>query len=119
MRRLRAAIGLALVLLAPGACQQEQRAVEQDLPEARTTKARADAQQIARALQLYKTTFGTLPESLEALRRPQTVGGVTDGPFLASIPAPPTGWSRYRYTKQAESRFTVSTSAGSITVTAP
>jgi hypothetical protein len=118
MTRLRA-LALILVFVALTACEGERKAIEQDLPATRTTKARADAQQIARAVQLYQATFGTLPPSLDALTRTETVGGVSGGPFLTPIPAPPAGWTPYRYAKQDESRFTVTTSAGSLTVTAP
>jgi len=109
----------ALVFLALAACEGERKAVEQDLPAARTTKARADAQQIARAVQLYQATFGTLPPSLDALTHAETVGGVTGGPFLASIPAPPAGWTPYRYEMKGAQGFTVSTAGGDVTVTAP
>ena len=118
MTRLRVLVPI-LLLVALTACEGEGKAIQQDLPATRTTKARADAQQIARAVQLYQATFGTLPPSLEALTRAETVGGVRGGPFLAPIPAPPPGWTPYRYEKQGESRFTVTTSAGRITVTAP
>jgi hypothetical protein len=114
-----AALGLVLALLALGGCEREQKAIQEDLPAARAANARADAQQIARAVQLYQATFGTLPESLDALTRAQAMGGVSGGPLLASIPAPPAGWSPYRYTTQGESRFTVSSSGGGVTVTAP
>ena len=119
MRAPAAALGLILVVLALGACQREQKAIEQDLPAARATKARADAQQIASAVRLYQATFGTLPESLGALTQAQTAGGVTGGPFLPSVPAPPAGWSPYQYVKQDRDRFTVSSSGGNVTVTVP
>ena len=42
---------LALTIVpALTACEQERRAIEQDLPAARATKARADAQAIASAV---------------------------------------------------------------------
>ncbi len=119
MRPRYAPLGLALALVALGGCEREQKAIQQDLPAARATKARADAQQIARAVRLYQATFGTLPESLDALTRAQTVSGVTGGPFLASIPAPPAGWTPYQYMKQGEDRFSVSSSGGGVTVSAP
>jgi hypothetical protein len=106
------ALGL-LVLLALGACEREQKAIEKDLPAARVTKARADVQQIAAAVRLYQASFGALPASLEALTQAQT------GPLMASIPAPPAGWSAYQYTRQGADRFTVSSSGGGVTVSAP
>jgi len=113
------ALVLALVFVALAGCEGERKAIEQDLPATRATKARADAQQIARAVQLYQATFGTLPPSLDALTRADSVGGVSGGPFLSSIPAPPAGWTPYRYAKEGERGFSVSTSAGGVTVTAP
>jgi hypothetical protein len=119
MRTRAVALGLVSVVLALGACQREQKAIEQDLPATRATRARADAQQIARAVRLYQTTFGALPVSLEALTRAHTAGGVTGGPFLASIPPPPAGWSPYQYAPQGGDRFAITSSGGGVTVTAP
>lgn len=62
-----------------------------------------------------KATFGAVPASLDALTRAQTGGG----PFLASIPAPPAGWSPYQYARQGTDRFTVSSSGGGVSVSAP
>ena len=108
-----AALGMLVVFLALGACEREQKAIEKDLPAARVTKARADVQQIAAAVRLYQAGFGALPASLEALTQAQT------GPLMASIPAPPGGWSAYQYTRQGADRFTVSSSGGGLTVSAP
>jgi hypothetical protein len=112
-------VGLAVALLALGGCEREQKAIEEDLPAARATRARADAQQIASAVRLYQSAFGALPESLDALTRSQAAGGVTAGPFLAAIPAPPAGWSGYQYTRHGADQFTISSSGGGATVTAP
>src|SRR4029453_10518695 len=137
-----AALGVLVVLLALGACEREQKAIEKDLPAARVTKARGDVQQIAAgggpdpgsagapkpradvqevaaAVGLYQASVGALPASLEALTQAQTSGGVTTGPLMASIPAPPSGWSASQYTKQGADRFTVSASGGGVTVSAP
>jgi len=113
------ATALLVACLAVVACQREQKAIEQDLPAARATKARADAQQIAGAVRLYQTTFGALPDSLESLTEARTVGGVAGGPFLASIPAPPAGWTPYQYAKEGDAGFSVTSSGGGVTVTAP
>ena len=114
-----AAFGALVVLLALGACEREQKAIEKDLPAARVTKARADVQQIAAAVRLYQASVGALPHSLEALPQAQTSGGATTGPLIASIPAPPAGWSAYQYSRQGADRFTVSSSGGGVTVSAP
>ena len=114
-----AALGVLVVLLVLGACDREQKAIEKDLPAARVAKARADVQQIAAAVRLYQASFGALPASLEALTQAQAAGGVTSGPLLGSIPAPPAGWSAYQYARQGADRFTVSSSGGGVTVSAP
>jgi hypothetical protein len=113
------ALALTLAVLALAACEDEKKAIEQDVSAARATKAKADARQIAEAVELYQAAVGTLPPSLEALTTAQTVGGATSGPFLSSVPAPPTGWTPYRYTKDDQGRFTISTSGGGETVTVP
>ena len=117
---LKAAVIVAAVLsLTASACQREQKAISEDLPAARATKAKADAEAIASATRQYQATFGTLPDSIEDLTEARTVSGVTGGPYLAKIPTPPTGWSAYQYVKQSDTSFTVTSSGGGATVTAP
>jgi hypothetical protein len=115
VRRLVGAVGLVLLLLA---CEREEKMVREDLPMARATKARADVQAIAAAVNTYRVSCGgALPESLEALTSQTTVSGAPCGPVLGSIPAPPTGWSAYVYTRQGDG-FTVTSSSGAQTVSA-
>jgi len=114
-----AVVLIALLPLGFGACEREQKGISEDLPAARATKARADAQVIATAVRQYQATFGTLPESIEDLTGARTASGVTGGPFLARIPTPPTGFTPYQYAKQSDVNFTVSSSGGGVTVTAP
>jgi Type II secretion system (T2SS), protein G len=117
---LKAAVVLiALLSLGLGACEREQKGISQDLPAVRATKARADAQAIASAVRQYQATFGTLPESISALCEARTASGVTGGPFLARVPAPPAGFTAYEYAKQGDVNFTITSSAGAVTVTAP
>jgi hypothetical protein len=113
--RIAVSVAILLVLVA---CEREEKAVREDLPMARTTKARTDVQTIATAVNTYRVTCGALPDSLEALVTKTTVSGVPCGPILGSIPAPPAGWSVYVYTRLGET-FTVSSSGGGQTVTAP
>lgn len=109
--------GLALSLLG---CEREEKMVREDLPMARATKARVDAQTIATAVSTYRASCGgALPESLEALTTQTMVAGAPCGPVLGSIPVPPTGWSPYVYTRQSDLAFTVTSSGGGVTVTAP
>ena len=116
IRRAVGTAGLALLLLA---CEREEKMVREDLPMARTTKARTDVQAIATAVNTYRASCGGgLPESLEALTTQTVVGGAPCGPMLGSIPTPPPGWSAYVYTRQGDG-FTVSSSSGAQTVSAP
>jgi Type II secretion system (T2SS), protein G len=114
-----AVVVVVLIALALPACQREQKGISEDLPAARATKARADAQVIASAVRQYQATFGALPDSIEDLTEARTVSGVTGGPFLARVPTPPAGFTPYRYAKEGEVNFTIASSAGAVTVTAP
>jgi len=114
-----AVVAAALIALALSACQREQKGISEDMPAARATRARADAQAIASAVGQYQATFGTLPESIEDLTEARTASGVTGGPFLARVPTPPAGFTPYQYAKQGDFKFTVTSSAGAVTVTAP
>jgi type II secretion system (T2SS) protein G len=110
---------MAVLVIGIVGCEREQKGISEDLPATRATRARADAQAIASAVRQYQATLGALPESLDALLQAQTVSGVTGGPFLARIPAPPTGFTPYQYAKQDGITFTVTSTGGGITVTAP
>jgi hypothetical protein len=117
--RLTVVVLLAALLIDLAGCEREQKAISTDLPAARATKARADAQAIAGAVRQYQATFGALPGSIEELTEARTLSGVTAGPFLARVPTPPDGWSAYAYSKQGETGFAVTSSGGGVTVTAP
>jgi hypothetical protein len=114
-----AVVAMALVALALPACKQEQKGISEDLPAARATRARADAQAIASAVRQYQATFGALPDSITDLTEARTLSGTTGGPFLARVPTPPAGFTPYQYAKQGEANFTITSSAGATTVTAP
>lgn len=109
---------VAALLLALSACEREEKAVREDLPLARATKARSDVQAIAAAVNSYRVTCGVLPESLEALVTQSSVNGMPCGPMLGSIPAPPAGWSAYAYARQGDG-FSVTSTANGQTVSAP
>ncbi len=116
---IRRAVGLVGLVLLLFACEREEKMVREDLPMARTTKARSDAQAIAAAVNAYRASCGGgLPESLEALTTQTMVGGAPCGPMLATVPTPPPGWSAYVYTRQGDG-FTVTSNSGAQTVSAP
>jgi hypothetical protein len=112
-------VGVVVLSVALGGCQREEKGISEDLPAARATRARADAQAIASAVRQYQATFQALPDSIEDLTQARTISGVTGGPFLAKAPTPPAGWSAYQYAKQGDANFTVTSSGGGVTVTAP
>jgi hypothetical protein len=113
------ALALALGLVALAACDRQEKALKEDLPASRAVKAQADAQEVARAVRLYQAAFGALPATLDDLTRERTIGGVTAGPFLSRVPEPPAGWTAYTYARQGADRFTVVSSGGGASVTAP
>src|SRR6266851_3560752 len=121
MRRMvkAAVVTIALVALTLPACKQEQKGISEDLPAARATRARADTQAIAGAVRQYQATFGALPDSIADLTEARTVSGTTGGPFLARVPTPPNGFTPYQYAKQGDLNFTVTSSGGGVSVTAP
>ncbi len=127
-----AALGLVVLVLGLAGCEgqkqaiqdklppaQLQKEIQEDLPAARAQKAHGDTQAIAAAVKMYSVTFGTLPDSLEALTAPASVGGVTGGPFLRALPAPPPGWSPYRYEKRDDGSFIVTSAGEGATASAP
>jgi len=118
VRALGGAAVIGGLLLALVACEREEKMVREDLPMARTTKARTDVQMIATAVNTYRASCGALPESLEVLTTQTTVSGAPCGPVLGSIPVPPAGWSPYVYTRQGDS-FSVASSGGGQSVSAP
>ncbi len=71
----RVMIILAALLVALAGCEREKKAVKEDLPAARVAKAQADAAAIASAIATYSATCSELPESLDDLVIPKTVGG--------------------------------------------
>jgi type II secretory pathway pseudopilin PulG len=112
-------IFLAVLSLGLVGCQREQKGISEDLPAARATRARADAEAIASAVRQYQATFGALPDSIADLTEARTVSGTTGGPFLARVPTPPNGFTPYQYAKQGDLNFTVTSSGGGVIVTSP
>ncbi len=119
MRDTRCAmIIVAALLVALVGCEREKKGIKEDLPAARMAKAQADAAAIAGAVSTYSATCGELPDSIDDLVTPKTVGGSPCGPFLPRIPAPPAGWAPYAYAKEANGSFSVTSSGpgGSVRV---
>src|SRR3990167_5015581 len=89
---------------------------------ARVAKAQADVRSINAAVSLYQAHMGNVPPSLAALTAVQINGlGQTAGPFLASEPSTPAGWSTpYAYTPNtANDTWSVSATGDGVTVLLP
>jgi type II secretion system protein G len=86
---------------------------------ARIAKAQADSRTLVSAVSMYSATFGSLPAVLTNLTVATTIGGMTGGPFMKSVPASPTGWTAYSYTANPDGTYTISASGDSTTVTMP
>ena len=89
---------------------------------ARVAKAQADARVLATAVSIYSAHMGTVASALSNLTAVATNGqGQTAGPFMATIPTPPTGWTTpYAYSPNiAAGTFNISASGDGTTVSLP
>jgi type II secretion system protein G len=86
---------------------------------ARIARAQADARTLVSAISMYSATFGTIPTALNDLTSAATIGGITGGPFMKTVPNPPAGWSAYGYATGAGGTFTVSASGDGTSVSFP
>jgi Tfp pilus assembly protein PilE len=89
---------------------------------ARVAKAQADARVLATAVSIYSAHMGTVANALSNLTAVATNGqGQTAGPFMATIPTPPTGWTTpYAYSPNtAAGTFNISASGDGTTVSLP
>jgi type II secretion system protein G len=108
-----AIIGILAAIAVPLYANTQQRA--------RIAKAQADTRALASAISIYMTHVTTVPAALTDLTAQATnSAGELAGPFMASVPTPPSGWAAYSYTaNSASGTFTISTSGDSTTVTMP
>jgi hypothetical protein len=76
---------------------------------------------MASAASIYCAHMGNLPTALSQLTTQVTNGqNQVSGPFMASIPAAPSGWSTYSYTADtAVGVFTISATGDATTVRVP
>ena len=80
---------------------------------ARLAKAQADARALASAVSIYSAHHGALPTTLVQLTSAQSNAlGQVGGPFMASVPLPPSGWGAYNYTPVVTAGTFVITTAG-------
>jgi len=112
-----AIIGILAAIAIPLYANVQQRA--------RIAKAQADARALASAASIYGAHMGVVPPSgpagLTALTVQVTNGqGQVAGPFMASVPNPPSGWAAYTYAADtAKGIFTISSSGDATTVSLP
>ncbi len=88
----------------------------------RIAKAQADTRAMASAVSLFQAHMGTLPTALTDLTVSTTnTQGQVAGPFLGSVPTPPSGWSaNYTYTANAGAgTFSITATGDSTTITVP
>ena len=86
---------------------------------ARIAKAQADSRALASAVSIYSAHMGNVANALTDLTTVATnAQNQTAGPFMASIPTPPTGWvASYVYTPStANGTFNISATGDSTTV---
>jgi prepilin-type N-terminal cleavage/methylation domain-containing protein len=87
---------------------------------ARVAKAQADARALVSAISVYSAHMQALPPNLAALNVVAINGqGATAGPFMASTPNPPAGWTTYGYSSTAAGVYAVSTTGDNLTVSLP
>ena len=108
-----AIIGILAAIAVPLYANVQQRA--------RIAKAQADSRALASAASIYGAHMGGIPAALTDLTAQVTNGqGQVAGPFMASVPAPPSGWAAYSYTaNSATGVFTITTNGDSTTVRVP
>ena len=89
---------------------------------ARIAKAQADARALASAVSIYAAHMGVVPATLDPLTAVATnAQNQTAGPFMASLPAPPSGWTTpYSYAGSTSAgTFVISASGDGTTVSLP
>jgi len=89
---------------------------------ARIAKAQADTRALASAVSIYAAHMGNVPSALDLLTAvASNAQGQTAGPFMASVPATPAGWSTpYTYVPNSSAgTFTISATGDGATASAP
>ena len=108
-----AIIGILASIAVPIYANTQQRA--------RLAKAQGDARAMASAVSVYAAHMMVIPTALTDLTTISTNSlGQPGGPFLASVPNPPSGWTAYTYTGNTSTgAFSITTSGDSMTVSMP
>src|SRR5262245_37658160 len=108
-----AIIGILAAIAVPLYANVQQRA--------RIAKAQADARALASAVSIYGAHMGIVATALTQLTSQVTNGqNQVAGPFMSTVPAPPSGWSAYALTSDTTTGvFTISANGDATTVSLP
>jgi type II secretion system protein G len=108
-----AIIGILAAIAVPLYANVQQRA--------RIAKAQADARALASAVSIYGAHMGVVATALTQLTTQVTNGqSQVAGPFMASVPSPPSGWAAYTLAADtATGVFSISTTGDNTTVRLP
>jgi type II secretion system protein G len=108
-----AIIGILAAIAIPLYANVQQRA--------RIAKAQADARALTSAASIYGAHMGLVPTALTQLTAAVTnAQNQVAGPFMASVPAGPSGWSSYNYSADTTTGvFTISATGDNTTVRVP
>jgi len=89
--------------------------------KSRITKAQSEVRTLATAISVFEGHMGSLPPTLGDLTAAATNSdGITAGPFLPSVPTPPSvNWTPYNYAPLPDGRFTITISGEGKTVSFP
>ena len=89
--------------------------------KARIAKAQGDMRAMSSAVAIYSAHMNILPVALADLTSVVTNGlGQTAGPFMATVPASPSGWAAYAYASDSASgTFTISSNGDATTIAMP
>ena len=89
--------------------------------KARIAKAQGDIRAMASAVAVYSAHMNVPPPALADLTAVATNGlGQTAGPFMAVVPASPSGWAAYAYSSDSASgTFTISSNGDAMTIAMP
>ena len=85
----------------------------------RVAKAEADTRTLAGAIGAFQAHMGQMPAALTDLTSPQTnVTGEVSGPFMASTPTPPSGWT-YGYSGGGVNGYQITATGDNTTIVRP
>jgi type IV pilus assembly protein PilA len=85
----------------------------------RVAKAEADTRTLSDAIGTFNAHMGQMPSALTDLTSAQTnVNGQVAGPFMASSPSPPPGWT-YSYSVGGVSGYQIVATGDSTTIVRP